>query len=99
MIKEASGVSVFAHPAKTLRDDLIESFVNAGLSGIETYSHGVDRDTVSKYRNLAKTYDLVCSGGSDFHNMRGGSKFGPGSVRVPYSSIIHLKKRQHVLFP
>jgi predicted metal-dependent phosphoesterase TrpH len=98
LIKEASGVSVLAHPAKTLRDDLIESFVQAGLAGIETYCHGVDRATVSKYRNLAKTYNLVCSGGSDFHNTRGGTKFGLGSIRVPYSSLQNLKKTREKTF-
>ncbi|MFC1585544.1 PHP domain-containing protein [Fibrobacterota bacterium] len=92
MIKQAGGVTAMAHPAETNRDDLIEPLVQAGLSGIETYCNGADRSTVSRYRNIAKKFNLIFCGGSDFHNDKGGGKFLPGCVKVPYASLTALKR-------
>jgi predicted metal-dependent phosphoesterase TrpH len=80
------------NPANAQRDDLIESMVDSGLEGIETYCNGLDKATLIKYRELAKKYSLICCGGSDFHNDRSGAKFGLGSVRVPYSVLESLRK-------
>lgn len=69
---ECGGFSVLAHPATLNMDD--ESFEkhlanlkDMGLSGVEVYS-GISTDKQSElYMRLASKYDLLVTGGSDFH--------------------------------
>ncbi|MBF0431061.1 MAG: PHP domain-containing protein [Fibrobacteria bacterium] len=99
LINQAGGVAALAHPDKTQRDDLLISFVEAGLKGIETFYNGVTRATGLKYRTFAKEHNLVCCGGSDFHTDRFGTKYGLGNVKVPYSALIALKNAKELINP
>lgn len=92
LLTEAGGVAVLAHPAKYNRDDLIPKLVEWGLHGIEVYTPGTDRKQSNHYKKLAKSYNLICSGGSDFHSKSGGNKNGVGSVKVPQESLDQLKE-------
>jgi hypothetical protein len=99
MIREAGGVAAWAHPdwpegairyrptAETLR-----TLVDAGLGGIETYYYEHEPEKVEYFRKLAAEYNLVPTGGSDYH--------GPevrnvelGSVVVPEESVERLRER------
>ena len=71
-ILSAKGVPVLAHPVlyglgKDALDKLIHELKDAGLMGIEalygTYTGQDERDI----RSFAEKYDLLISGGSDFH--------------------------------
>lgn len=72
LILQAGGVPILAHPplyhmGKDQLDNLVSSLKEAGLMGIEvlysTYTNQDERDM----RMLAAKYDLLPSGGSDFH--------------------------------
>lgn len=72
LILEAGGIPILAHPplyhmGNERLDKLISSLKDAGLLGIEaiysTYTNQDERDM----RRLADKYDLLLSGGSDFH--------------------------------
>jgi len=72
LISEAGGLPILAHPilyhmSNARLDALVDELKNAGLVGIEaiysTYSLGDER----QIRDLARKYDLLISGGSDFH--------------------------------
>ena len=72
MILEADGIPILAHPtlyhmSKDRLDKLVADCKKAGLVGIEaiysSYSNAEQRDM----RRLAEKYDLLLSGGSDFH--------------------------------
>lgn len=72
LILQAGGIPVLAHPplyhmGKDRLDDLVSDLKDAGLMGIEalysTYTNQDERDM----RRLALKYDLLLSGGSDFH--------------------------------
>jgi len=100
-IREAGGVAVLAHPFtldlrfKKLRA-LVSDLVGWGLSGIEVFypEHGADRR--QQYQTLAHEFDLVMTGGSDFHgdmnpSIRLGRGFG--NVHVKDSVLVELRKR------
>lgn len=77
----AGGVPVLAHPGRMLADtDLLPLLVSWGLGGIETYypSHGPAE--ITNLIGLAGQYNLVITGGSDFHGDPNGSRLGDGSV-------------------
>lgn len=72
LLLDAGGIPILAHPplyhmGKERLEHLVADLKSTGLMGIETlyssYNQQDERDMLS----LAKTYDLLCSGGSDFH--------------------------------
>jgi len=99
LILKAKGVPILAHPplyhmSNSRLDKLVSILKNAGLMGIEaiycTYCASEERDM----RRLAEKYDLLISGGSDFH---GGNKpnldlgTGYGKLYVDYSVLEKIK--------
>lgn len=92
LIRQAGGVPILAHPLhyklpQTELETLVERLKQAGLMGIEVmYSNHMGQDeTYAKH--LAKKFELLPSGGSDFH---GSNKpaidigTGRGNLRIPY---------------
>ena len=100
LIKEAGGVSVWAHPLLCRLSDkntekMAERLKNCGLDAIEAYySSHTPQDT--KYvKTIALKYGLKLSGGSDFHgSIKPGLDLGTGygSLAVPYEVLEELEK-------
>jgi len=67
VIHDAGGVGVLAHPGHWTSTTQIRRLVAAGLDGIEVYhpSHGASLR--GYYRRIARSYDLLVTGGSDYH--------------------------------
>lgn len=87
-------VPSLAHPGTVPRlDDALPRLVEAGLAGLECYygSHAPER--TAHYLRLAARYDLIPTGGSDFHG-RGEHGAPLGGVFVPQASVDAL---YHVL--
>ncbi|MHC4197199.1 MAG: transcription antitermination factor NusB [Planctomycetota bacterium] len=93
LIHDAGGVSVYAHPGVSGRDDIIRMLVESGLQAIEAYYPSHSPETVARYLEIAKKYDLAVSGGSDFHGQR---KPGIplGKVKVPNEAVHALSQRR-----
>ncbi len=92
LIENAGGIAVLAHPYKTGADTLIPDLVEWGLKGIETYSPSQKGSAGRKYRDIALRYNLVGTGGSDFHTEGGPS--GPNCMKIPYSVVEELRERR-----
>ncbi len=101
-VLEAGGVPVLAHPilyhfSDRKLDALVERLKGAGLKGIEaiysTYSPSEER----QIKALAEKYELLISGGSDFH---GANKpridlgSGMGKLFLPEDLLIPIKNAQ-----
>jgi predicted metal-dependent phosphoesterase TrpH len=67
VVHEAGGIGVLAHPGHWTSSTQIRRLVAAGLDGLEVYhpSHGASLR--SYYRRVARSYDLLVTGGSDYH--------------------------------
>lgn len=75
LVKNAGGVSVFAHPAaarcgRTVPEARIAEMAEAGLDGIEVDHMDHDADARDRLRGLAKDLDLLVTGSSDYHGSR-----------------------------
>jgi predicted metal-dependent phosphoesterase TrpH len=94
LIKEAKGIAVLAHPQASNCDELIPSFVKAGLRGLEAYYPEHSESTVNYYLKVAEKYNLLVTGGSDCH---GKSKpdVAVGKVSIPYELVEKLKKERY----
>lgn len=71
IIKKANGLPVLAHPLRYLQqgtlDSLINGLIDYGLKGLECYYPTHDAQTVQTLVAVAKKYNLIATGGSDFH--------------------------------
>lgn len=72
LLKENSAFSSLAHPKFISKDEneilqLIQELKNIGLNAIEANYAGFKSYEIRKYRSWAKTFDLLVTGGSDFH--------------------------------
>jgi 3',5'-nucleoside bisphosphate phosphatase len=81
LIREAGGVSVFAHPGasrrgRTVTDDAIATMARAGLSGLEVDHPDQDEPTRIHLRGLAKDLGLLATGSSDYHGAGKSTRLG-----------------------
>lgn len=99
LIKQAGGIPVLAHPLiyhlpEEELDALISRLKDAGLQGLEVFyssNTGFDEGIVRRYANK---YDLVMTGGSDFHGTNKpqiSMGTGRGNLKIPYSVLENLK--------
>lgn len=65
LIKENGGLAVLAHPCLYKKND-VEDLIKLGVDGIEAVYPSIE-EKEQKYRDLAKKYNLIITGGSDFH--------------------------------
>ena len=98
-IKSIGAVSVFAHPLlnHTLEDlhDLLPKAKEAGLDAIEVYYSTYTDEETKIVLDLANKYNLLYSGGSDFHGETKPDislKVGRGNLNIPYEFLTELKK-------
>ncbi|MCI9446585.1 MAG: PHP domain-containing protein [Lachnospiraceae bacterium] len=100
LIKLGHGLAFFAHPVLCHMEheqlhDFIRDLKDAGLVGIEAmYSMNKPGDE-EKMRKFADEFDLLVSGGSDFHgsnkpHIRLGS--GQGNLDIPYEVLTRIKE-------
>jgi hypothetical protein len=75
---------VLAHPSyiKTL-DAVLPALKAAGLVGMEVYYRDYDEALVEKLAALAKQYDLLPLGGSDYHALDNPGEREPGDIPLP----------------
>lgn len=87
------GIPVLAHPKQLRMDnDKFEEFlrplVNCGLGGIEADYFTHNNSERNFYRRMAKKYNLIVTGGSDFHDYTHGIELGTKS----FSPSIYTRK-------
>lgn len=66
-IHHAGGLAVWAHPPMQLLDGALETFVDAGLDGIECYRPRVSPPDLDRLLARARQHELLVTGGSDWH--------------------------------
>jgi len=70
LIKAARGVSVMAHPAQYDNLELLEELAaNGKIDGVEVYHYTADEETRNRMLEIAQKYNLIVTGGSDFHGL------------------------------
>lgn len=101
-ILKAGGIPVLAHPIlykfpKEELETLVRELVSYGLRGIETIYSTYSENDEAYIRAVAKRFNLLITGGSDFH---GAPKplikigVGKGNLRIPYEILEKLREEQ-----
>lgn len=104
LILQNGGVPILAHPplyhmGKDRLDTLVSTLKQAGLVGIEALYSTYERQDERDMFRLAEKYDLLPSGGSDFH---GGTKpgldlaVGYGKLFIPEEFLDNIRKAARI---
>jgi predicted metal-dependent phosphoesterase TrpH len=98
LIHSVGGLAVAAHPCEGKGIvHMVPELAAAGLDGLECYYQGYDADRVDQLVALARSHDLVPTGGSDYHGfpLSGHTEVVnfPGSVEIPASVLDELEAR------
>lgn len=97
IIKSAGGAPVFAHPLRTCNADefaaILPELTDAGLMGLEVYYPSQDCEMRRVLTEYAKRFNLIKTGGSDFHTDSSNIKIGDGDCEIDdCTAQIILKK-------
>jgi predicted metal-dependent phosphoesterase TrpH len=90
-IHQAGGVIVLSSPEHSETTPLTPALAALGLDGIEVYYFDHSEEKKVELLALAQQYDLIVTGGSDFHGDKTHAELG--SVAVPPEVLDQLKER------
>lgn len=92
LIHKAGGIAVLAHPGVYDSIELLPELARAGLDGVECwYPRAKDGET-EKITAIADEYNLVKTGGTDFHGYSSNMVNPIGTCTTPYDQLERLKK-------
>lgn len=99
LLRKYNAITIWAHPNTLKLDDkkergFLEKMVKWGLQGIEVYSRKHTAKQMKHYESLAHEYNLLMTGGTDFHGFNKGMLVGTwdGNLKVPYKLLEELKR-------
>lgn len=97
LIRAAGGIPVLAHPARMLADPhylttLVSHLSVLGLRGIEVYTSSSTLDEQTQLAELADRFNLLITGGSDYHGDKSSKKMGCPFVH--YFQLQQLREEQ-----
>lgn len=88
LIKAAGGISVMAHPKVYDSFELLERLAAAGdIDGVEVWHSSASEEDKTKLLEIAAKYDLITTGGSDFHGFYNHYPLQIGSNLTPEESL------------
>jgi predicted metal-dependent phosphoesterase TrpH len=91
LIIKSNGLPVLAHPLTIIDPEMMIAGLKAvGLVGMEVHYNGYTEDERNMLARLARNYDLIATGGSDYHGIDDSTETMIGSAGVPYESVDRL---------
>jgi len=95
LVLRSNGLPVLAHPL-TAGDpeQLVAELKEVGLVGLEVYYNGYGAEDRSYLRSLAERYDLITTGGSDYHGLDDTNETMMGAAGVPLEVVEGLIKKR-----
>ncbi len=91
LIKDAEGIPVLAHPYCLGKNELIPKLAASGIMGLEVYYPEHTPAMVDFYLGLAKKYNLLVTGGSDYHG-EAKPEVKIGSIKIPYALVEKIRQ-------
>jgi hypothetical protein len=83
LIRACGGIASLAHSIRSGSVKHIAKLVEFGLNAIEVYYFDHEAPQIEQLKALSKRYNLLHTGGSDFHDVRSDGLRGIGSVWMP----------------
>lgn len=97
-IRAAGGICSLAHPGKdAFIPELVEELRSCGLNAIEAFHRGHSLAQVKKYMKLARSMNLLVTGGSDCHGPFENYPVSLGTIRFPMDLFRRLESAHATL--
>lgn len=104
LIRSYHGIPILAHPFQYHFSDqelreLLRQLCQCGLIGIEVYYSTHTKEQTEYLQKLAQEFDLLPSGGSDFHGLNKPDislGIGKGNLSIPYELLNQLRQKKGV---
>jgi 3',5'-nucleoside bisphosphate phosphatase len=91
LVLKANGLPVLAHPYTALNpEEVIKELKTVGLVGMEVYYAGYLPSEMNMLLNMAEKYELIPTGGTDYHGIDTASDITIGGTDVPIQSVKQL---------
>jgi predicted metal-dependent phosphoesterase TrpH len=91
LVVDARGLPVLAHPADIADlKELVPKLKAVGLIGIEVYYRDYSSDIIAGLLKIAKQYDLITTGGTDYHAFGDDLEVIIGGALAPAQSVERL---------
>jgi 3',5'-nucleoside bisphosphate phosphatase len=91
LVLKANGLPVLAHPFTSLNPEaVIKELKAVGLVGMEVYYAGYLPAEINILLNMAQKYDLIPTGGTDYHGIDATSDITIGETDVPIHFVEKL---------
>lgn len=100
LITNSNGIPVLAHPKSLELSEkefliLLKEMISCGLKGIEVYHSSHSKEEMKYYLKIANKYNLLISGGSDFHgkSVKPDIELGTGkdnNIRIKKLSLLDI---------
>jgi predicted metal-dependent phosphoesterase TrpH len=91
LVTDAQGLPVLAHPADISDlEELVPKLKAVGLIGIEVYYRDYTSDVIARLLKIARQYDLIPTGGTDYHAFGDSSEVMIGGALAPAQSAERL---------
>jgi predicted metal-dependent phosphoesterase TrpH len=93
LIHRAGGVASLAHPDKRVTNSKLYDFIRAGLDGIEVVHPYLNEARSASIRASAKQYQLLQTGGSDYHGNKEHEEMMFGNKIISDTILDAIEKR------
>jgi 3',5'-nucleoside bisphosphate phosphatase len=91
LVLTANGLPVLAHPFEAgAVEEIVKELKTVGLVGIETYYAGYSPEKVRSLLGMADKYNLIPTGGTDYHGIDDTIEIMLGKVDVPERFVKEL---------
>lgn len=92
-IADSGGIAVIAHPGDTKGiEELTVELIDYGLRGLEAYHRSHSPGLISYYCTLAEQYNLIVTGGTDYHGEVNGYQGALSRLHTPDWVLEELHK-------
>lgn len=94
LIHQAGGVAVMAHPGVYDSIDLLPELAEKGLDGVECWYPRAKEGETDKIIAIADRYNLIKTGGTDFHGCNSNMVNPLGTCTTPDDQLQRLKNKK-----
>lgn len=99
LIIRARGLAVLAHPFTVGQPEaMVAELKSAGMAGLETYYNGYSDEEIGQLIALARKYNLITTGGSDYHGIDP-SETPIGGINLPLEPVEQLIAKAREINP
>lgn len=93
LIHKAEGIAILAHPGLLKNKDIIEKCIYFGIDGLEAIHSKHDEKDVRMFLKIARTNNLIITGGSDCHGKIINGDYLMGKYYINIKNIPQMKGR------